>query len=102
MTALRAAAIVVVSGAMAAPAAGAPVKTASGLVTGTASSDGRIRIFRGIPYAAPPTGALRWKEPQPAPAWEGTRDATENGPHCVQGQIFGDISFARPASEDCL
>ena len=83
-------------------AAAAQVKTAGGLLKGTTSADGRIRIFKGIPYAAPPIGEFRWKDPRPAAAWEGARDATEFGPQCVQGPIFGDISFPRPASEDCL
>ena len=80
----------------------AQVKTAKGAIKGSSSSDGRIRIFKGIPYAAPPVGELRWKEPRPAAAWTGLRDATEFGAHCVQGPVFGDITFKRPASEDCL
>ena len=80
----------------------AQVKTTAGEVRGTTSADGRVRIFKGIPYAAPPVGDLRWKEPRPAPAWEGVRDATEFGRQCVQGPIFGDITFPQPASEDCL
>jgi para-nitrobenzyl esterase len=83
-------------------AAAAQVKTSAGVVKGTTSADGRLRIFKGIPYAAAPAGELRWKEPRPAAAWEGVRDATEPGAQCVQGQIFSDITFPRPASEDCL
>jgi para-nitrobenzyl esterase len=83
-------------------AADAQVKTASGAVEGTATPDGRIRIFKGIPYAAPPVGGLRWKEPRPVSAWEGVRDATQPGAQCVQGPIFADITFPRPHSEDCL
>jgi para-nitrobenzyl esterase len=82
--------------------ASAQVKTTSGLVKGTASADGRIRIFKGIPYAAPPVGDRRWKEPQPPAAWDGVRDATEFAAQCVQGAIYSDITFPRPASEDCL
>ena len=82
--------------------ANAQVKTALGAVKGTATPDGRIRIFKGVPYAAPPVGDLRWKAPQPARPWEGVRDAAEAGAQCVQGPIFGDITFPRPASEDCL
>ena len=82
--------------------AAAQVKTSGGLVKGTTSTDGRIRIFKGIPFAVPPVGELRWKDPRPASPWQGVRDAAEFGAHCVQGQIFGDISFPRPASEDCL
>ena len=82
--------------------ASAQVKTAAGAVRGTTSADGRVRIFKGIPYAAPPVGDLRWKEPQPAVAWPGVRDATEFGRQCMQGPIFGDITFPHPPSEDCL
>ncbi|MGH8639009.1 MAG: carboxylesterase/lipase family protein [Burkholderiales bacterium] len=80
----------------------AQVKTATGAVKGTTTADGAIRIFKGIPYAAAPVGELRWKEPRPAAAWEGVRDASEPGAQCVQGPIFSDITFPRPASEDCL
>jgi para-nitrobenzyl esterase len=78
------------------------VRTQAGLVKGTATSDGKIRIFKGIPYAAAPAGENRWKAPKPAPSWSGVRDAVEPGAQCVQGPVFGDIKFARPASEDCL
>ena len=82
--------------------AAAQVKTTGGLVKGTASTDGQIRAFRGIPFAAAPVGDLRWTEPRPAPPWDGVRDAAEFGAQCMQGQIFGDITFPKPASEDCL
>ena len=82
--------------------AAAQVKTTGGFVKGTTSTDGRIRVFKGIPFAAAPVGELRWKEPRPAPPWDGVRDATEFGSQCMQGQIFGDITFPKPASEDCL
>jgi len=82
--------------------AAAQVKTTGGLVKGTTSTDGRIHAFKGIPFAAAPVGELRWKEPRPAPPWDGVRDAAEFGSQCVQGQIFGDITFPKPASEDCL
>jgi para-nitrobenzyl esterase len=82
-------------------AAAAQVKTAGGLVRGTASSDDRFRIFKGIPYAAPPVGDFRWQPPRPAAPWEGTRDATQFGPRCLQGRIFADIVFT-DLSEDCL
>jgi para-nitrobenzyl esterase len=77
------------------------VRTAAGVVRGTATTDGQIRIFKGIPYAAPPVGELRWQAPRPAAAWEGVREATSFGPACLQGQIFGDIHFAEQG-EDCL
>src|SRR5690606_39524328 len=55
-----------------------------------------------IPFAAPPVGNLRWKPPQPVVPWTGVRQATAFGTQCMQGTIFGDIVFDRPASEDCL
>jgi para-nitrobenzyl esterase len=81
--------------------AAAQVKTSGGLVKGTATADGRIRIFKGIPFAAPPVGELRWQAPKPAAPWQGTREATEFGPRCLQGNIFPDIVF-KDLSEDCL
>ena len=80
--------------------AAAQVKTTAGLVQGTAAADGRIRIFMGIPFAAPPVGEFRWQAPRPPAAWEGVRDATASS-RCVQGQIFSDIVFT-DKSEDCL
>ncbi|HMD39091.1 MAG TPA: carboxylesterase family protein [Candidatus Acidoferrum sp.] len=84
-------------------AVNAQVKTDGGAVEGTTSVDGKVQIFKGIPFAAPPVGALRWKEPQPAAKWEGVRKAAEFGPRCMQGPIYGDMGFrdAGP-SEDCL
>lgn len=81
---------------------GAEVKTTGGVVRGTTTADGQIRIFKGIPYADSAAGEFRWTAPRPVPAWGGVRDATETGAHCAQGPIFDDITFQRPASEDCL
>jgi para-nitrobenzyl esterase len=80
----------------------APVPTKAGLVEGTTSADGAVRVFRGIPFAAPPVGGLRWKPPQPVRAWEGVRKATEFGSYCVQGRLFDDMVFHAQPSEDCL
>lgn len=77
------------------------VKTQSGAVEG--KTDGKVKAFLGIPYAAPPVGDLRWKAPQPVAKWSGVRKATEFGNHCMQGDVFGDMVFHDPgASEDCL
>jgi para-nitrobenzyl esterase len=64
-----------------------------------------VAVFRAVPYASPPIGELRFMPPQPAPSWQGTRDATKDGPIAPQGRsrlahIMGD--FERPQSEDCL
>ncbi|HEY7211853.1 MAG TPA: carboxylesterase/lipase family protein [Bryobacteraceae bacterium] len=84
-------------------AAAVPVRTASGLLEGTLTANGAVRVFKGIPYAAPPTGALRWQPPQPAPAWQGVRKADEFGARCMQGRVFQDMVFRdKGPSEDCL
>jgi len=79
------------------------VRIDTGVVEGTASADAKVRIFKGIPFAAPPVGALRWKAPQPVPSWTGVRQATEFGPRCIQGHVFDDMVFRdNGPSEDCL
>jgi para-nitrobenzyl esterase len=79
------------------------VRTANGVLEGVVSPDGKVRTFKGIPYAAPPVGPLRWKPPQPAPSWTGVRSAVDYPPRAMQGRIFNDMVFhdAGP-SEDCL
>ncbi len=73
------------------------VATADGAVRGQAVAAGEE--FLGIPYAAPPVGALRWRPPRPAAPWHGTRAATAYAPHCPQPSgAFGRAS----TSEDCL
>ncbi|MDB5729394.1 MAG: para-nitrobenzyl esterase PnbA, partial [Noviherbaspirillum sp.] len=80
-------------------ASGLQVGTALGVVQG-AMADDAIRVFKGIPYAAPPVGELRWRPPAPAQPWSGVRPALEFGPDCPQ---TGDVGSRAPAqSEDCL
>ncbi|MEU6890341.1 carboxylesterase family protein [Streptomyces sp. NPDC046557] len=81
-----------------APVAGPLVRTDHGLVRGV--SHGSYATFDGIPYAAPPTGPLRWRAPAPAAAWHGVRDATTAAPRCVQMPTPG--AGALVGSEDCL
>src|SRR5437763_1612476 len=76
-----------------------PVKLDAGLVSGTTGSSGDIRAFKGIPFAAPPVGALRWKTPQPVAHWDGVRKSEEFGPRCMQG---GRGNQQPAPSEDCL
>jgi para-nitrobenzyl esterase len=77
------------------------VKLDTGRVKGVVT-DG-IGAFKGIPFAAPPVGALRWKAPQSAPHWKGVREAVGFGPRCMQGNIYDDMIFRdKGPSEDCL
>jgi para-nitrobenzyl esterase len=85
-------------------AAGAEVltaKVAGGQVEGVAA--GGISSFKGIPFAAPPVGALRWKKPQPVVAWSGVKRATAFGASCMQDAAMLQFTQAPPGvSEDCL
>jgi para-nitrobenzyl esterase len=79
------------------------VVTDAGPVEGTASADSKVRIFKGLPFAAPPVGALRWKAPQPVASWTEVRKATEFGARCMQAHIYDDMIFRdNGPSEDCL
>lgn len=82
---------------------GDTVKVTGGLIGGTA--DGEVRVYKGIPFAAPPVGNLRWQPPQPVVSWNGVRDASEFSADCMQA-AYPEGSFyyrpARPTSEDCL
>lgn len=74
-----------------------PIVTIStGQLRGGLTSDG-VAVFKNIPFAQPPVGELRWKEPRPPQAWTGVRDATVFGPMCHQND-----NKHLPHSEDCL
>ncbi|MGA9121457.1 MAG: carboxylesterase family protein [Bacteroidota bacterium] len=78
-------------------------QTANGVLEGVVSPDGKVRTFKGIPYAAPPVGPLRWQAPQPASSWIGIRKAIEFAPRAMQGRIYDDMIFNdNGPSEDCL
>ncbi|GAA2208328.1 carboxylesterase family protein [Nonomuraea monospora] len=104
MRLIPAAAILLLTTLLAAPAAaeaGSPdqVRTDKGVVKGQVLDD--RREFKGIPYAAPPVGELRWKAPRPAEAWRGVRDATAFASQCAQpANPFG--SPVATYAEDCL
>jgi para-nitrobenzyl esterase len=98
MAAVVGSALVASAGAASAAPAGSPgwgplVRVADGILLGTVNSG--TRQFLDIPYAAPPTGNLRFRPPQPAVPWPGIRNATQAGPACPQ---LG----ASSESEDCL
>jgi para-nitrobenzyl esterase len=79
------------------------VKTDKGKVEGTLTGDQQVRAFRGIPYAAPPVGNLRWQPPQPTTKWKDIRPAKDFGSHCIQSVSYNDMIFHDPGpSEDCL
>lgn len=81
------------------------VQSVDGWVEGKRASTNGIALeeFQGIPYAAPPLAALRWRPPQPVGAWSEVREAKRFGPRCMQLPLFGDMVFrSRGMSEDCL
>jgi para-nitrobenzyl esterase len=79
------------------------LRTADGILEGVVSADGKVRTFKGIPYAAPPVGPLRWKAPQPVTPWSGVRKAVEYAPRPMQTRVFDDMIFHDEGpSEDCL
>ena len=80
---------------------GPTVKTKNGMLEGTYVSG--IEEFKGVPYAAPPVGKFRWREPQPVKNWTGVRKADKFGPRAMQLPVFGDMDFrSNGMSEDCL
>jgi para-nitrobenzyl esterase len=75
----------------------------NGVIEGVISADDKVHTYKGIPYAAPPIGPLRWKAPRPAPNWTGVRPASEYGARCMQGNIYADMVFHdNGPSENCL
>ncbi|HSK43398.1 MAG TPA: carboxylesterase/lipase family protein, partial [Candidatus Binatia bacterium] len=82
------------------------VKVEQGLLAGTSGSSADVRVYRGVPFAAPPVGDLRWKAPQPTAKWQGVRQATEFSNACWQTQYPAAAAIYQaklpPLSEDCL
>lgn len=75
----------------------------TGVLSGIHDPETGLDEFKGIPYATPPIGTLRWKPPQPVAAWKGVRAADHFGPRCMQRAVFGDMVFRSDGmSEDCL
>ncbi|HJR69718.1 MAG TPA: carboxylesterase family protein [Gammaproteobacteria bacterium] len=87
------------------------IRLDAGLIGSTAESSPGIRVFKGIPFAAPPVGELRWQAPKPVAKWDGVRDANEFGNVCIQpdgaargprGMNIAVAPGSPPMSEDCL
>jgi para-nitrobenzyl esterase len=97
--------VLVISTATVLPAfAAIRIKTANGVLESSAAPKDRVRSFKGIPFAQPPVGDLRWREPQPVKNWTGTRNADQFGPRCMQRTSPGADYWFRSngMSEDCL
>ncbi len=81
------------------------VNITSGPIVGqTLAGEPAVNVFKGIPYAAPPVGNLRWREPQPVTAWNTPRDCTSFAPRCPQPDVSDRpwLGEAGPMDEDCL
>jgi para-nitrobenzyl esterase len=76
-----------------------PVHVDDGLLTGVPGASPEVLVFKGIPFAAPPVGNLRWRVPKAPAKWDGTRDANKFGPVCMQRRT---PSAEGAMSEDCL
>ncbi len=88
----------------AASALAKPVRIDAGPVEGATVADGKVHVFRGIPYAAPPVGQLRWKPPAPMASWEDVRPVREFSGACPQGSGLADMTGESlpTLTEDCL
>lgn len=98
--ALILASLILLFGWAPAPAGAEPIAIDSGQIEG--SQIGATRVFKGIPYAAPPVGPLRWRPPQPVTLWRGVRKAIRYSPACPQPGVYPPDAPQEPTSEDCL
>src|SRR5438552_14668344 len=111
---LRSLFLILATASFALAAINEPVNIDTCLLSGTAASTPGVRVFKGIPFAAPPVGALRWRAPQPVAKWTGVRSADKFGDVCVQPgarafqasagrvNVSVDLADSPKASEDCL
>lgn len=82
-------------------ATGSPtIKTDRGLVQGIQKDD--LTVYKGLPFAAPPVGKLRWRAPQPVKAWSGVKLLDDFSPRCMQQRMYPPDVPTEPISEDCL
>jgi para-nitrobenzyl esterase len=101
---LRALALPLLAAALlATPAAAQTLKVTGGDIAQAAPTAEGLRVYKGLPYAAPPVGENRWKPPQPVQPWTGARPVDAYAPNCLQPKRYGDIDpFTPSMSEDCL
>jgi len=85
---------------LASVAVGQQVVTESGAISGVLANG--LRVYKGIPFAAPPVGDLRWRPPAPATSWTGTRRADAFAPACIQVGVSMPGETPPAVSEDCL
>ena len=85
------------------------IKVDGGHISGTVNSAGDVHIFKGIPFAAPPVGTLRWKEPQPVKPWTGVKKCDTFSASPMQNKPVSFMMYTpeflipeKPISEDCL
>jgi para-nitrobenzyl esterase len=79
------------------------ITTTNGIIEGEFDVTKNIQSFKGIPFAQPPVGNLRWKAPQPITNWTGVKQTKKFGPRAVQPYLYGDMGFRSDGiSEDCL
>jgi para-nitrobenzyl esterase len=80
-----------------------PVQIENGKLQGVLTADQKVIAYKGVPFAAPPVGDLRWRPPQPVSKWKHILFARDFGPHCIQSGGYADMVFHDPGpSEDCL
>jgi len=85
-----------------------PVRVTGGLVSGTTGSDTTVKVYKGIPYAAPPVGDMRWRPPQPVEPWDGVKEVDEFCEACIQNLAGSRLPWTEEfmhqgeISEDCL
>jgi para-nitrobenzyl esterase len=109
MMKLRVLVISALAGSAALAALPQPVKTSNGLLSGVPAKDASISVFRGVPFATPPVGDLRWRAPQPPTSWQGVRKADKFSAACVQNLVqardpwtYEFMAHDDAVSEDCL
>ncbi len=85
------------------PSAGTPVEARIDSGTLRGREAGGVKVFKGVPFAAPPVGELRWRAPAAPAAWSGVREADQYGADCIQNRVSWDkTQSSQPTSEDCL